>query len=422
MHSVAPLHTEEFDVVVVGGGSAGVAAALGADRAGARTRLIERYAFLGGAATTSGVAIYCGFTDQRRERVVAGVGAGILRRLHAAGGSRESGFPWSGNSFVLLDTETTKAVLDEELTASTVDLRLHSSVVAARSAGGRVREVEVADPAGRHRVRARSFVDASGCGSFSALAGAGVVVTPLADRQTSTLVSRIGGVAADADLSQAGTAAAVATYNTVTGRALPRDRGVLARLPVTGEVISLLVDEHIDTLDPAERTRAEMAARRQARAYLDALQAGLYGWSGAYLVSTGPQLGIREGRRIAAREVVTGADVRSARKRPYDSIARCGWPIEDHEGPGVTRYEPIAGRGWYDIPYGAICSADRENLWGAGRLTGSDDDAFTSLRVMGTAFATGHAAGVAAALAARGGPAHDIPSIRAELLRQDALV
>ncbi|MFD7029261.1 FAD-dependent oxidoreductase [Streptomyces sp. NPDC059917] len=421
MHS-APLPTEEFDVVVVGGGSAGVAAALGAARAGARTRLIEAYGFLGGAATASGVAIYCGFTDQRRERVVAGVGAGILRRLHAAGGSWDSGFPWSGNSFVLLDVEITKAVLDEELAASAVDVRLHSRVVAARSAGGRVREVEVADPAGRHRVRGRSFVDASGCGSFSALAGAGVVVAPVTARQTSTLVSRIGGVRPDADLSREGTAAAIAAHNAVTGRTLPRDRGVLARLPVTGEVLSLLVDEHVDTLDPVALTRAETGARRQARDYLDALRAGLAGWSGAYLVATGPQLGIREGRRIAAREVVTGDDVRSARKRPHESIARCGWPIEDHEGPGVTRYEPIAGRGWYDIPYGAICSVDRENLWAAGRLTGSDDDAFTSLRVMGTAFATGHAAGVAAALAARGGPAHDLPAIRTELLRQDALV
>ncbi|MGP3683415.1 FAD-dependent oxidoreductase [Streptomyces sp. IBSNAI002] len=415
--------SQAFDVIVVGGGSAGIGAAVGAVQAGARTRLVEKHAYLGGAATASGVSIYCGFFDQRRRRVVAGVGEQVLRRLRAAGGYHESSFAWSGNTFVLLDTEITKAALDDELVASGVDLRLHSSVVAAHSRDGRVREVEVSDPAGLHRLTAASFVDASGCGVLASLAGAGVHVAPVADRQTCTLVSRIGGVRADADLSQEGVRKAVAEYNARTGLGLVRDRGVVTRMPVTGEVFSLLVDEHIDTIDAGERTRAEIGARRQARSYLEALRSGLTGWQDAYLLSTGPQLGIRESRRIIAREPVLGPDVLTGRKRPEESIARCGWPIEDHAGPGVTRYEPIQDKGWYDIPYGALCSADRENLWAAGRLVGSDDDAFTSLRVMGTAFATGHAAGVAAALAARrGGRAPEPCAVRAELLRQGALV
>lgn len=414
---------EEFDVVVVGGGSAGIGAAVGAAQAGARTRMVEKQAFLGGAATAAGVSIYCGFFDQRRRQVVAGVGEQVLRRLRAAGGYHESSFAWSGNTFVLLDTEITKAALDDELDASGVDLRLHSTVVAARSSGGRVREVEVSDPAGRHLLAATSFVDASGCGVLASLAGAGVQVTPVADRQTSTLVSRIGGVRPDADLSPGGVRRAVGAYNARTGRGLARDHGVVVRMPVTGEVFSLLVDEHVDTLDAAQRTRAEIGARRQARCYLDALRDGLAGWQEAYLLSTGPQLGIREGRRILARDQVLGSDVLTGRKRPEESVARCGWPVEDHAGPGRTRYEPIQDKGWYDIPYGALCSADRENLWAAGRLVCSDHDAFTSLRVMGTAFATGHAAGVAAGLAAaRDGRPPELPAVRAELLRQGALV
>ncbi|MFC5722308.1 FAD-dependent oxidoreductase [Streptomyces gamaensis] len=416
-----PQAVEEFDVVVVGGGSAGVAAAAGAARTGCRTRLIEKYAFLGGAATASSVSIYCGFFDQSRRRVVDGVGGRVLRRLHQRGVYQEGSFSWSGNHFVLLDVETTKAVLDEETAAAGVDVRLHSTLVGARQEDGRLREIEIAGPGGRHRVRARAFVDASGDGALCALSGAGVRIAPLADRQTSTLVSRYGGVAPDADLSREGVRAAVTAHNRRSSRPLPREQGVLARLPVTGEIIALLADEHADTLDAAALTAAEINARRQARDYLDAFRAHLPGWEGAYLLATGPQLGIRESRRLRAREEVRGSDVLAARKRPGESIARCGWPVEDHAGPGVTRYVPIEGKGWYDIPYGAICSADLDNLWAAGRLTGSDDDAFASLRVMGTAFATGHAAGVAAALYARG-TEHVVPAIRTELLRQGAFV
>ncbi|MGW5121803.1 FAD-dependent oxidoreductase [Streptomyces noursei] len=407
--------------MVVGGGSAGVAAAVGAARAGCRTRLIEKYAFLGGAATASSVSIYCGFFDQNRRRVVDGVGGSVLRRLQERGVYREGSFSWSGNTFVLLDTETTKTVLDEETHAAGVDIRLHSTVVGASRERGWLREIEVSDAAGRHRVAARAFVDASGDGALCALAGAGVRVAPAGERQTSTLASRYGGVVPGADLSREGVRVAVNAYNRHSGRSLPHTQGVLARLPVTGEVLALLADEHVDTLDAAALTGAEINGRRKARAYLDAFRAYLSGWENAYLLCTGPQLGIREARRLRAREEVRGADVLAARKRPDESIARCGWPVEDRRVPGVARYVPIEGKGWYDIPYGAICSDDLDNLWAAGRLTGSDDDAFASLRVMGTAFATGHAAGVAAALYARGAK-HDRALIRAELLRQGALL
>ncbi|MFI9650000.1 FAD-dependent oxidoreductase [Streptomyces sp. NPDC052040] len=412
---------EECDVVVVGGGSAGVAAAVGAAQAGARTRLIEKYPFLGGAATAASVSIYCGFFDQNRQRVVDGVGGQVLRRLRDRRVYREGSFSWSGNTFVLLDVETTKSVLDDEIAAAGVDVRLHSVVVDSRQKDGRIGDIEVSDSAGRHRIAARAFVDASGDGVLCALSGAAVRVAPLAQRQTSTLVSRFGGVAPDADLSPGGMCAAVAAYNATADQPLKRDRGVLARLPVTAEVIALVVDEHVDALDPVKLTGAEISGRRQARAYLDAFRATLPGWRHAFLLGTGPQLGIRDSRRLIGREEVRGTDVLGARKRPDDSIARCGWPMEIHDGPGVTRYEPIEGKGWYDIPYGAICSAGLDNLWAAGRLVGSDNDAFASLRVMGTSFATGHAAGVAAALYTRG-VEHDTRAVRAELLRQGAMV
>ena len=101
-----------YDVVVVGGGSAGVAAAIGAAQTGANACLVERYPFFGGAATVSSVLSYCGFFDQNREPVVAGVGELLLARLRAAGAYQEITFKWSGNTVVMIDPEFTKLALD----------------------------------------------------------------------------------------------------------------------------------------------------------------------------------------------------------------------------------------------------------------------------------------------------------------------
>lgn len=183
-----------------------------------------------------------------------------------------------------------------------------------------------------------------------------------------------------------------------------------------------IVDQCVDALDAHDLTRAETAARIQAWEYLSAFRNSMPGWQDAYLVGTGPQIGVRETRHIVGRYEVTAADVLSARRRPDDGIARCGWPLEAHHGVGTTRYTPIEGRAFYDIPLDALHSADLDNLWAAGRLVSSDPGAYCSLRVMGTAFATGQAAGVAAALQARLSAAPVPETVRGELERQGALI
>jgi hypothetical protein len=192
-------------------------------------------------------------------------------------------------------------------------------------------------------------------------------------------------------------------------------------MPLSREIMLLIADNHGDALDVADVTAAEVQSRRLSWQYLAAFQRSLPGWENSFLASTGPQLGIRETRRLRGQQAVSADDVTAGRKRATDAIARSGWPIEDHVAVGTTEYGGIADKGWYHVPYGAICSDTTENLWAGGRLTSSDNRAYASLRVMGTSFATGHACGVAAAVYAADGR-HDYARTRTLLHEQGALI
>jgi hypothetical protein len=417
--------TETYDVVVVGGGSAGVAAAIGAAKSGASVHLIERYPFLGGAATASSVLSYCGFFDQRHELVVGGVGGDLLERLRSAGAYQEITFKWSGNTVVMIDPEFTKLTLDRMVADAGVSLALHSYLVDAQTDGEQITQVVAATAGELRTIAGSAFIDASGDGNLAHLSGAKVVTADPGERQAATLSMRIGGLKPDAVISSETMRQAVAAHNATSERKLVRDHGPAARLPLTGELTMQIVDQTVDALDAHDLTRAETAARAQAWDYLDAFRKHIEGWEDAYLVGTGPQIGIRETRHVVGRYAITGEDVLSARRRPDDGIGRCGWPIEDHHGIGSTKYTPIEGRAFYDIPLDALRSIDRDNLWAAGRLVSSDARAYGSVRVMGTAFATGHAAGVAAAFQARGGGSGGDPvvgEVQRELVRQGALI
>jgi 2-polyprenyl-6-methoxyphenol hydroxylase-like FAD-dependent oxidoreductase len=234
---------EDYDVVVIGGGSAGVGASVGAARTGANVCLVERYPFLGGAATASSVLSYCGFFDQRREPVVGGVGEELLARLRARGACREITFKWSGNTVVMIDPEYTKRALDKLVADAGVRVRMHSYLVDARSDAGRVVEAVIADHGGRRRIRGATFVDATGDGNLAHLAGAAVSTSPPGDRQAATLSMRIGGLADDAVISSDAMREAVAAYNATHARQLVRDHGPAARLPLTGELTMQIVDQ-----------------------------------------------------------------------------------------------------------------------------------------------------------------------------------
>jgi hypothetical protein len=410
-------YLKHYDVLVAGGGSAGVAAAVAAARAGARTLLVERGPCLGGAATLRNVVTYCGlFTRDTGRQVVFGVADEVLARLRSKG-AVSAPVRFTGVS-VIFDPEHVKVVLDDLCAEAGVDVRLHSMVVAAESADGLVRSVTVADHAGLRRFTASAFVDATGEADLAARAGATVRYGNDGRVQNGSLGVRFGGIPGDAVVTRSVLRDAIRAARAGGAVDIDQDWGLVARMPISGDLIAYLVDEGYDARDAADTSRAEARARRAAQAYLEAI-ATIPGCGHAYIVTTGPELGTRESRHVAAVARLTEADL-LAPVPSAQAVAVGAWPMEYHPGPGLApEWKFIGAPGYYDIPLDCLLSIDRANLLVAGRAVDGDRGAGASLRAMGTAFATGQAAGAAAAVAAAAGRI-DVRAVRAELNRAGA--
>lgn len=410
-----------YDVIVAGGGSAGVAAAVGASACGARVLLVEANGFLGGAATQSLVLAWCGFYPQRPAEkprpVVGGAGRLALDELARMGVDVAPYYSATGNWNIRLNPEATKIALDRMLAACDADLAFHTKVIGAVVSGGRIEAVRLADPRGIREVEAATHVDTTGEASLAFLAGATACGLHEGSRiQPASYPVRISGVAADAPLDKAARAAALSRIERRHGRAeLRADGGILTTIPASADHWWLAVAVDTNGLDGDDLAEAERDGREAVWHGVQALRS-LPGFANATVAATGPKIGIRETRHAATRGPVREA-VLAAGTRPADTVALGGWPMEVHHGADRTEYRPIGADGIYGIGLRAIESDDFGNLWYGGRTAGADPSAYASLRVMGTAFATGHAAGIAAALDTR-----DASAVRAELLRQGAIL
>ena len=414
------MDVDPFDVAVVGGGSAGAAAAIAAARCGARTVLLEKGPRLGGAATLRNVLTYCGLYtlgDEPRQ-AVAGVAEEVLRGLRrldaVTGPQRHRGV------FVVFDPEAVKLVLDSLCAEAGVHVLLGAFVCGATRSDGRIVDVSWQDHGGRHTIAARAFVDASGEGDLAHFAGAATRYGNDGAVNLGTLATRFGGVPRDVAVSADQLTAAVQAARSAGRGPFSKDRSVLTRLPLSGDIVCYLASEDYDPRDALSQSAAERRGRQQAWAYLDVIR-GLPGCTNAYLASTGPEFGTREARHIEAVHRLAWQDVVEGRPQP-DSIALGAWGVEWHDRETLQSsfiYPP--GKTAYEIPLRCLVSRDTANLFAAGRVVDADRQAGASLRVMGTAFATGQAAGVAAAILADQGNA-DSNRVRQTLRKQGALI
>ncbi|MBD8687736.1 MULTISPECIES: FAD-dependent oxidoreductase [unclassified Rhizobium] len=413
-----------YDVVVVGGGAAGMSAAVAAARLGAKVALIERYGFLGGAAAHSLVLAYCGFFVKGSNPVfaVGGIGRELLDRLEKIGQNVAPIKSSSGNWIVMLDPEAVKFAFDLMTDVSGLDVLLHSRVTALARQSNGVAAITVTDHAGSYEINAESFVDASGEATLASLAGLEMGTNSLSGDhvQPASMPVRIGGVAAGVPFDRVRMAQLIAQHNASSVSPIHRlDGGVMLRLPISNDYWWMTIDLETDGLSGASLGAAERQARLEAWRNLQLLRQ-MPGFENAFIAATGPQIGIRETRRPRSRQDMTGRALETGERRE-DGIGRAAWPIEVHEAPGRARFIDLGGEGFADIPMGAIEVSGADNLFLAGRVVGADTAAYGSLRVMGTAFVTGQAAGIAAALRASSASVSAC-NVRKNLSSQNAII
>ena len=394
-----------YDVVVVGGGAAGIAAAIGSARRGARTALVERYGFLGGMATAGMVGTICGLygTTARDEPELlnGGFAASFAERLSGMPGCR--GPVRRGRTFVLPYTPFAFACLADELTVAepALDVHLHAALTGVTIGDGSVVSVRVSASDAASELSARAFVDTSGDAVLAYRAGAATDEAPPGERQLSSLVFVLQGV--DVAALDAGGRVAVLRALVTAERAgrVPKGAANLTFGPSAqpGEVVCKLaltglVQER--PRGPSFLTVAEQEGRRRALAVTEVLKT-LAPFQRAFVSHAAPQVGVRESRRIVGRYTLTRDDVLAGRTFP-DAVARGAWPIELwHDGELGATYEYLEDGRTYDIPLGCLLARDLPNLLMAGRCMSASHEALGSARVIGTCLATGEAVGQAAA-------------------------
>ena len=416
---------ESFDVIVCGGGAAGVGAAVGAAQSGARVALLERYGFLGGAATNSQVLSYCGFyqCDARGDRAIGGVGYQVLLELAKLGENiRPHRSELTGNRIILLDPEKLKYALDRLVLSHQVELFLHSTLVAVKKQGSHLEAIDLVGLFQQRSLSGKAFVDATGNGQLSKFTGLPRSVHQQEQSlQSMSLPIRLGGLAKDLKIDREAIKMAVEVFNRQAIHPIPRqDGGVFMRVPNSNDWLWMIVDLGLKDVQEELVTKAEWLGRRIAHDCVEVLRAEVAGFENCHIVNTGPQIGIREAWCPEAQYALKREDLAIGRK--FDSgISRAAWPMEDHSKPGKPSYHPIGGEGYGLIPFESL-STKIPNLWLAGRTIGADAAAYGSIRVMGTSFATGQAAGVAAALFAQQDELPQSHEVIAELVAQEALI
>jgi ribulose 1,5-bisphosphate synthetase/thiazole synthase len=427
----------EYEVAVLGGGPAGIAAAVAAARAGRRTLLIERYGFLGGMGTAAGVTNFCGLHANvygEMHRVVQGIASELLARMERLGGLNAPHLILGKILAQAYDTAAYKIAADDLLTAHNVDILFHAlgaGVVMHDAA--RINALMVETKAGRQAIRADIFIDCSGDGDLAAWAGVRYEVGDNAGSMLyPSMMFRLNGI----DPEKAGEAwrtipALMQAAEAAGTHHFPRKGAIVRpqRSPIEWRVnftqLARADGTAINGLEPDDLTRGEIEGRRQAVNTFDFLRT-VPGFENSYIVDLPPQLGIRETRRVIGGYMLSGDDVLGCAGFE-DSIGVNGWPMESHvAGDVIFKFPPIPeSRGFNELPYRMLVPQGIDNLLVAGRCASMTHDGQSAARVSGGCFVMGEAAGTAAALALSGNTRArdiDVGKLQNQLKQQGAFL
>lgn len=402
----------ETDVLVCGGGPAGVAAACTAARHGAKTILIERWPFLGGMGTAALVNIW--HLSDREKIVIKGIAAEAVERAERRGWIRFRGSlkRYETHDF---DPEGMKVVFHDMLEASGVRVICHLTAGEPMVQDGRIQGVLVDTKRGRRAILAKTVIDATGDGDVAAKAGIAFDYGRDSDGlvQGMTMMYRLCGIdeaqvksvppeqrrQVMAAMREAAESGELPPFQPAFGLGHARNRAIPNMCPVSG-----------NPLDEEELTRLTIQGRRQVFAYWDWLREKLPGLENMAIEQTGAALGVRESRRVRGIKTLTADMVLGATKQP-DTIGHGFWMIDIHDpkGTGYTTWNDRGNHNMlpvgqsYHIPLGMCLNSQIPNLAVAGRCASSTHEAHSSVRLQSHALAMGQGVGTAAAMALHDG-------------------
>lgn len=388
---------DQADVLVLGAGPGGIAAAVAAARNGARVILVERFGTLGGTWTTGHLGAIMPFP------YVRGLFAEISERLSAEGAWRSSSDNYGAGA--CYDIEMAKIILDRVILEAGVRPYFFAQVVGVFREGSRIRGVAIESKEGRHAIAARFIIDATGDGDVSVLAGVPSFQGRDSDHgcQPMSMIFTMDGADDDRAIAykkedncfvRAWRAAKECGEITV-----PREDVLPFKMPRTGQwsfnVTRIINRDPTKLLDVTE---AMLEGRRQVAEVAAFLRKRVPGYENACLSGMAAHIGVRESRRIKCDYTITADDVI---KVPAfdDCIARGNWFIDIHNpsGEGTERIHPPAGK-WYEIPYRSIRAHGVDNLLVASRCIDCTHEAHAAIRITPQVVAIGQGAGTAAAL------------------------
>lgn len=419
-----------YDLIVVGGGFAGVSAACAAAREGLSVLLIEKNGYLGGAACNCYVNPFMDYLvniDGEEKFIADGIFHEVFDRLEKLGAIHPNRSTFN--------EEMVKHVFDQLTDECGVNVLFHSYLVGAETKGDKITSVQIANKSGTQTYEARYFVDASGDADLAVRAGCSYRVGRPEDGycQPMTLCFRISNIDFE-KLTEFGggrnprhVVSEIYQQFQQEGKISNPREDVLYFKNMSDGVLHFNSTRVIKLcpVDALDLSKAEKLARAQEFELYNFLKNNIPGFENCLLQASAPEIGIRESRMIDGEYILTGEDVKSCR-RFEDAIAACNYDIDIHNpvGGGTSYYRFQRGE-YYTIPYRSLIPQGLGNLLVAGRCISSTHEAQSSYRIMPICATLGQAAGVAISVCVKSNTdtrSADITEIQNKLREQGAFL